>query len=62
MTNYRKSQRWFLGAIVGCYLVLGWLYARWTPNWQAPDEPAHYNYVTYLAENHRLPVLQAGDY
>ncbi len=49
-------------AIILAYLVVGALYAALTPPWQAPDEPAHYNYVRYLAENRRLPVLRMGDY
>jgi 4-amino-4-deoxy-L-arabinose transferase-like glycosyltransferase len=38
------------------------MYAVGTPAWQAPDEPAHYNYVAHVAERGRLPVLQVGDY
>jgi 4-amino-4-deoxy-L-arabinose transferase-like glycosyltransferase len=57
-----RAERWFLPAIVTLYLVLGTLYALYTPAWQAPDEPAHYNYVRYAAEHHRLPVLKWGDY
>jgi len=48
--------------IVCIYLFIGGLYAVYTPAWQAPDEPAHYNYVRYLAENGRFPVLHYGDY
>jgi len=51
-----------LAAIVVAYLALGLLYATLTPPWQVPDEPAHYNYVRYLVEERRLPVLQQGDY
>ena len=47
--------------ILLAYLLLGGLYASYTPNWQAPDEPAHYNYVRQLA-NGRFPVMQPGDY
>ncbi len=43
------------------YLVVGVLFVYYTPFWQAPDEPAHYNYVRQLAEG-RLPVIEAGDY
>lgn len=43
------------------FLLLGGLYATLTPDWQAPDEPAHYNYVRQLAEG-RLPVMEMGDY
>ncbi|GAG30145.1 unnamed protein product, partial [marine sediment metagenome] len=48
--------------VIVAYLVIGILYAVKTPPWQVPDEPAHYNYIKYLAENSRLPVLQMGDY
>jgi 4-amino-4-deoxy-L-arabinose transferase-like glycosyltransferase len=48
--------------IIAAYLATGILYAVNTPPWQVPDEPAHYNYIKYLAENHRFPVLQMGDY
>lgn len=51
-----------LAAIVVACLVLGALYAVYTPPWQVPDEPAHYNYVRYVVEQRRLPVLQPGDY
>ena len=32
------------------------------PAWQAPDEPAHYNYVHELASTGQFPVLRMGDY
>jgi 4-amino-4-deoxy-L-arabinose transferase-like glycosyltransferase len=54
--------RWFTPVITLAYLVLAVLYAVYTPAWQAPDEPAHYNYVAYVAEQHRFPVLKPGDY
>lgn len=44
------------------YLAAGVCYARFTPAWQAPDEPAHYNYIRYIVEESHLPVLQMGDY
>jgi 4-amino-4-deoxy-L-arabinose transferase-like glycosyltransferase len=48
--------------ILGIYAALGVLFAARTPAWQAPDEPAHYNYVRYLAQSGQFPVLQMGDY
>jgi len=54
--------RWALPLLILLYLVLGSLYALRTPAWQAPDEPAHYNYVRYVTEQHRFPVLKPGDY
>jgi len=47
--------------LLAVYLIVGSLYAYHTPEWQAPDEPAHYNYVRQLA-NRQLPVIQEGDY
>jgi 4-amino-4-deoxy-L-arabinose transferase-like glycosyltransferase len=43
------------------YLVVGSLYAVYTPDWQAPDEPAHYNVVRQLAEG-TFPVIEPADY
>jgi len=57
-----RLARWGLPVIIAIYLALGSLYAINTPDWQAPDEPAHYNYVRFLAEQHRFPVLKIGDY
>jgi len=51
-----------LATIVFVYCLLGFAYAVETPKWQAPDEPAHYNYVVYLAEQRAFPVLRMGDY
>lgn len=51
----------FLILIILIYLGLGTLYVINTPTWQAPDEPAHYNYVRQLADG-QLPVIEPGDY
>ena len=48
--------------ILVAYLVIGGLYASLTPNWQAPDEPAHYNYVRFLAIHGTFPELVHGCY
>ena len=53
---------WLLLAILLVYVFVGTLYAVYTPAWQAPDEPAHFNYIRHLAEQHRFPILKAGDY
>lgn len=45
-----------------CQFALGLLYATRTPVWQAPDEPAHYNYVRALVDYGAFPILQSGDY
>lgn len=51
-----------LALILLAYLFLGWLYATRVPKWNAPDEPAHFNYVKHVATTGTLPVLQVGDY
>ncbi len=56
------TRRLILALILVVYFVLGALFAVRTPAWQAPDEPAHYNYVAYVAESGAFPVLHFGDY
>lgn len=43
------------------YLAIATLYAQLTPMWQAPDEPAHYNYIRQLAGGD-FPVMEPADY
>ncbi|MCB0190553.1 MAG: DUF2142 domain-containing protein [Anaerolineae bacterium] len=50
------------GTIFCIYIIAGVLFATLTPHWQAPDEPAHYNYIRYLATEKRFPELVAGCY
>ena len=54
--------RALLALILLLYVVLATLFAVFTPPWQAPDEPAHYNYLGYVAAHGDFPVLQVGDY
>lgn len=51
-----------LWTLLAGYLLLGGLYALYTPPWQVPDEPAHYNYIRALATERALPVIEPGDY
>jgi len=44
------------------YLVAGALYAIYTPPWQAPDEPAHFNYIRQVAEDGCCPRIESGDW
>lgn len=50
-----------LGIILVVYFIIGSLFAINVPDWQAPDEPAHYNYIAQLA-NGRFPEIEPGDY
>lgn len=58
----RSTATLLLLAILIAYCAIGVAYAISTPPWQAPDEPAHYNYIKFIAEHGALPVLKAGDY
>ena len=57
----KRARVWAL-IIVLAYLIVGTLYAVYTPNWQIPDEPAHYNYIAQIADDGALPVLEMGDW
>lgn len=56
-----RPRRW-LGAVLVAYLTAALLFAYFTPPWQTPDEPAHYNYVAHIAQTGTLPILRLGDY
>ncbi|MDQ7030574.1 MAG: glycosyltransferase family 39 protein [Ardenticatenia bacterium] len=58
----RTPDRLLLSLMLLWFLGTATLYAWRTPRWQAPDEPAHFNYVRYVAETGRPPVLVAGCY
>ena len=56
-----RPRRWLV-AVVVAYLAAATLFAVRTPDWQVPDEPAHYYYIAHIASGAGLPVLQPGDY
>lgn len=60
MVSGLRSPIFFI--ILAIYLLAGALFATLTPNWQAPDEPAHYNYVHYLAAQGSFPQLVGSCY
>lgn len=51
-----------LAVILLWQITIGTLYAVRIPAWQAPDEPAHFNYARQIATGGGLPVLHPGDY
>jgi 4-amino-4-deoxy-L-arabinose transferase-like glycosyltransferase len=59
--SLKRPAPW-LWLIAVLYLLLATAYATLTPAWQAPDEPAHFNYVRFLATHDQLPELKVGDY
>ncbi|MEM7535050.1 MAG: glycosyltransferase family 39 protein [Chloroflexota bacterium] len=57
----KRPTRWLLVILVA-YAIVAVGFAIQTPRWQAPDEPAHYNYIAHIANELSLPVLKLGDY
>lgn len=51
-----------LWVIVVAGLALAGNYATGVPPWNAPDEPAHFNYVKHVATTGQLPELKKGDW
>ncbi len=62
MAISRRTTHFIVAAIIVLHMMLGTLYALETPKWQVPDEPAHFNYIKYVALQNELPVLQVGDF
>lgn len=58
----QSLERLFLLLILVIYGFLGALFAVRTPDWQVPDEPAHYNYIAQVAETGCCPVIEMGDW
>lgn len=61
MPRPRPEHIGFLLILLG-YLLAGALFAIYTPRWQAPDEPAHYNTVRQVAEKGCCPIIESGDW
>lgn len=58
----RSPEKTLFAIILLGYLLAGALYAIYTPPWQAPDEPAHFNYVRQIAEAGCCPRIEIGDW
>lgn len=56
------SEKTLFVLILAGYLIVGTLFAVQTPDWQAPDEPAHYNYVAQVATDGCCPLIEDGDW
>ncbi len=58
----RQAEIATLVLILVLYAITAYAYASRTPDWQIPDEPAHYNYVRQIVDNGELPVIEMGDW
>ena len=61
-SRVRSLRQPLLALILLAYAVIATLYAIYTPPWQVPDEPAHYNYVAQIVTDGCCPVIAPGDY
>jgi 4-amino-4-deoxy-L-arabinose transferase-like glycosyltransferase len=57
-----RLTRLILALTLLAYAALALGYVALTPIWQNPDEPAHYNYVAFVAQTGGLPELLPGDW
>jgi hypothetical protein len=57
----RRRETWAAGTILILFLGLAVLYNASVPPFEAPDELQHAAFVTWLADEKRLPVLEPGD-
>ena len=57
---HASDHRSFIPILIA-YLAIATLYAVLVPAWEAPDEPAHYNYIRQLAD-FTFPVMTNDDY
>jgi 4-amino-4-deoxy-L-arabinose transferase-like glycosyltransferase len=55
----RAMPAW-LGLVLAVHLVLGFMYDRATPIFEAPDEGFHFAFVRWISLGHGLPVQQPG--
>ncbi len=53
---------YLLPLILSGYALLALAYALRTPAWQAPDEPAHFNYIAAITSVGCCPILSSGDW
>jgi 4-amino-4-deoxy-L-arabinose transferase-like glycosyltransferase len=57
-----KNWREHLGIVILliAFALLAGAYSVIVPLYEAPDEPAHFDYVRHLVEEHRLPIQKEG--
>jgi len=62
VTLSARTARLLLVPILLAYGYISLGYARGTPRWNNPDEPAHVNVIRQIATTGTLPVLVEGDW
>ncbi|MEL6525295.1 MAG: glycosyltransferase family 39 protein, partial [Chloroflexota bacterium] len=62
MPTSSSLERFVALFILLMFIGIGMLFAWRVPAWQAPDEPAHYNYIAQVATGDILPIIEMGDW
>lgn len=62
MSSNRRFEIVAVVSLLIIYALLASAYAIRTAPWQAPDEPAHYNYVAQVTANGCCPIIEQGDW
>ncbi len=62
MSSNRRLEITVVVGLLVMYALLAGSYAIRTAPWQAPDEPAHYNYVAQITANGCCPIIERGDW
>lgn len=57
MPDKKMSLPTLIWLLLALFIVRAFIYASFTPPWQGPDEPLHYDYIHYLQTEKKLPVL-----
>jgi 4-amino-4-deoxy-L-arabinose transferase-like glycosyltransferase len=53
--------RLYMLILTGLYVIIAGVFAVRTPDWQTPDEPAHYSYIAQVAAG-EIPVIAPSDW
>jgi 4-amino-4-deoxy-L-arabinose transferase-like glycosyltransferase len=60
--NVTRAEAAAVSLLLILFVVLATAYAVRTAPWQAPDEPAHYNYIAQVAQRGCCPLIEPGDW
>lgn len=58
LDRQKKIAHALLAGLFAVYVIAGVTFSIVMPLGEAPDEPAHFSYVQYVAQNNALPVMQ----
>jgi hypothetical protein len=54
--SLRRRSRGLAAAVIGLFLILGFVFSLVIPPFETPDEPFHYGFARHIAQGNGLPV------